>query len=255
MVNIKTINYRIRFLQDISFKESPEIAFFKAIYRRLKNIICIKSNEDCKICSHRPKCLYSYLSAEDFQHISSMPVIIKRPLFTKKTIQADELIDLKITFLGDAAKHMDFFNYILKEFEVRGLFRERYKFIIVNRKIEELDKVNKESQISSIKILTPIERKDQIFTAEKEKLDKLNELYHITDKPIESIETPYDFHAVRFKINNPIYIGVNKLIQEGYVGTIKFVEPITKTYLLDLISLIGAGQLYSIGGGATKVIY
>ena len=127
---------------------------------------------------------------------------------------------------------MDFFNYILKEFEVRGLFRERYKFIIVNRKIEELDKVNKESQISSIKILTPIERKDQIFTAEKEKLDKLNELYHITDKPIESIETPYDFHAVRFKINNPIYIGANKLIQEGYVGTIKFVEPITKTYLL-----------------------
>ena len=29
MVNIKTINYRIRFLQDISFKESPEIAFLR----------------------------------------------------------------------------------------------------------------------------------------------------------------------------------------------------------------------------------
>ena len=37
----------------------------------------------------------------------------------------------------------------------------------------------------ALKILTPIDRKDNIFKAEREKLDNLNKLYNITDKSID----------------------------------------------------------------------
>ena len=53
----------------------------------------------------------------------------------------------------------------------------------------------------------------KIFKIEK-KIDNLNKLYRITDKPIDLITEPYEFDAVRFKMQKPLYIG-NKNDQGG----------------------------------------
>ena len=36
------------------------------------------------------------------------------------------------------------------------------------------------------------------------------------------------------------------------MGTVKFIEPITKSYLLDIINVIGAGEFYALGGGTIE---
>ncbi|SDX68406.1 hypothetical protein [Tepidimicrobium xylanilyticum] len=113
MLNIKTINYRIKFLEEISFKEEPEIVFFKTIFSRLKGILCINRKEECISCGHNYKCLYSYLTAVDFKYIENLPIIVKRPLFSKKIMKAENILDLKFTFLGDSIKHMDFIDFII----------------------------------------------------------------------------------------------------------------------------------------------
>ena len=253
MVRIKIVKYKLKFLEQITFKEEPEIAFLKAIYKRFKNILCINIDKRCRNCNHNTKCLYYYMSAGDFEFIENMPVIVERPLFSKKTLKTEDELELKFTFLGDAAKHMDFLEYTLKEFEARGLFKEKYKFVIINRSIEQLAEIQSNESIKSIEILTPIDKNKSIFTKEKEKLDKLNKLYNIADKAIKPINNSYEFHAIKFKIKNPLYLGANRFIQEGYIGTIKFKETVPDSYLLDIINIIGAGKYYAIGGGAIKI--
>ncbi|HHU70379.1 MAG TPA: hypothetical protein GXZ31_08810 [Thermoanaerobacterales bacterium] len=253
MLKIKTVKYKIRFLEDVVFKDEPEIAFLKAIYKRLKNILCINKNSRCSDCTYSGKCLYNYMSAGDFEFIENMPVIINKPLLSGRNKKSGDVIDLKFTFLGDAAVHIDFLNYAVKEFETRGLFGEKYRFFIESRTDNEIEDKKDNSNVSSIKILTPIDRCENIFKIEKEKIDNLNKLYRITDKPIDLITEPYEFDAVRFKMQKPLYIGNKKLIRKGYVGTIKFREPIVNNNLLKIINLIGAGKFYAIGGGCIEI--
>lgn len=253
MVYIKKVKYKLKFLEQIIFKEEPEIAFFKAIYKRLKNILCINMNKECNNCNHHTKCLYYYMSAGDFKYIEGIPIIVKRPLFSKKNYKAEDELELKFVFLGDAAKHIDFFEYILMEFETRGLFREKSKFIIINRSVEQLGILKNNRNIKTIEILTPIDRKKNIFINEKEKLDKLNELYNITSLAIKPIDNLYEFDTVNFKIKNLLHLGANKFIQEGYIGTIKFKEILMESKLLDIMEVIGAGKYYAIGGGTIKI--
>src|SRR5690554_2524907 len=132
MVNIKTLNYRLRFLEYIVFKEEPEIAFLKAIFNRLKNILCVNKRDECRLCSYRERCLYNYISAGDFECIKIMPIAVDKPLFSERTFNKDDILELNFIVLGDAATHTDFLNYTLKEFETKGLFREGYRFLIEN---------------------------------------------------------------------------------------------------------------------------
>lgn len=253
MLNIKTVSYKIMFLEDITFKEEPEIAFFKTIYRRLKNILCINSKEVCSDCMHSSKCLYNYMSAGDFEYMENMPIIIDKPLFSKRTVKAKDILNLEFTFLGDAAIHMDFINYILMEFESRGLFKERYRFIIEDRREISAKKTQNGNMISTIEVVTPIDSTKDIFEFEEEKVNKLNELYNITDESLYSITEPYNFKAIKFNIKNPLHIGSRKIIRKGYVGTIKFKKPIPYNNLLKIIEIIGAGKFYGIGGGYIEV--
>jgi hypothetical protein len=252
MVNIMTLKYSLRFLEETSFMEEPELAIFKSVFKRLRTILCIKPYEACIGCSQGSKCVYSYLTAGDFHNLSQLPFKLHRPIFTKRTMKVDNILDLKLTLLGDAIKHMDFIDFTVKEFEARGLFKERHRFLIADRKVEELNLDRVGNKITSIKILTPIERKDQIFAVEKVKLDNLNQLYHITDHAIDSIDVLYDFQAIEFKIRRHLNLGVAKLLQDGYVGIIRFSEPVSNSILLDLMTIIGVGEFYALGGGAIE---
>lgn len=253
MVNIKALSYRLRFLENIVFKEDPQIAFFKAIFKRLKNILCINRQDRCSLCSYRESCLYNYMSAGDFANIEGMPIIIEKPLFAKRTFKKDDILDLKFLFLGDAAAHRDFFNHTLKEFEVRGLFKEGYRFLIMNVAEADISLERRNSIISGINILTPIDRVADVFKIEKEKMDRLNELYNITEGPLPVINKPYNFIAIEFDIKNALHIGSNRVMRRGYVGNICFEEPICTNNLIELMYIIGAGRFYGIGGGKIKI--
>lgn len=161
---------------------------------------------------------------------------------------------MKFIFLGEAAKHIDFIEYILKEFEARGLFGEKYRFVILNRSVEQVGKLKNNKNIKTIEVLTPIDIRENIFIKEKEKLDELNELYNITDKTIKPINNLYEFDAVKFEIRSPLHLGANRFIQEGYIGRIKFKEILMESKLIDIIEIIGAGKYYAIGGGVIKII-
>jgi hypothetical protein len=253
MVNIKTHNYRLRFSEDIVFKEEPEIAFLKAIFKRLKNILCVNKQDVCRLCSYRERCLYNYMSAGDFEFIETMPIAIEKPLFSERTLKKDDILKLNFIFLGDIAIHIDFLNYTLKEFEARGLFREGYRFFIEDVTEKNVDLPDDNKIVSGIEVLTPIDRLENIFLAEKEKVDNLNRLYNITDKSISAIVESYDFDAIKFDIKNPLNIGNNRIIRHGYVGKIRFLEPIFNNNLLKILRIIGAGKFYAIGGGYIKL--
>lgn len=253
MVNIKTLNYRLRFLEDIVFKEEPEIAFLKAIFNRLKNILCVNKRDECRLCSYRERCLYNYMSAGDFECIEIMPIAVDKPLFSERTFNKDDILELNFIVLGDAATHTDFLNYTLKEFETKGLFREGYRFLIENAAKDDVDLLEGDKNIKGIEILTPIDRIENIFRAEREKADRLNRLYNITDRSISEIEESYDFDAIKFDIKNPLYMGRNRIMRKGYVGKVEFKTPVPNNILLQILDIIGMGKFYGIGGGQIKL--
>lgn len=253
MVNIKILNYRLRFLDDIVFKEEPEIAFLKAIFKRLKNILCVNKQDVCRLCSYRKRCLYNYMSAGDFEFIETIPIAIKKPLFSKRKLKKDDRLKLNFIILGDATAHIDFLNYTLEEFEARGLFREGYRFFIENVTEDNVDLSEDNRVVNGIEVLTPIDRIENIFRAEREKIDRLNRFYNITDKSIPEIDESYKFDAIKFDIKNPLHIGNSRIMRYGYVGKIRFRKPIFSNNLLKILRIIGIGKLYAIGGGYIKL--
>jgi len=253
MINIRTIEYSIHFLTNIDFVEDPEIAIFKCIFKKLKNILCINSKEKCIECSYGKKCVYNYVTAGDFMHINLMPVIIKKPLISKKHFKQGDRLKLKFLFLGDAALHMDFVDFILKGIEVKGLFKEKHRFFIESRTIDDTSiDINNHRGIYNIEILTPIDKTEDIFLYEKEKIEDLNKLYNITDEPIEIIEEFYDKDFIKFKVKRPIYLGSNRINLDGYIGRLSFIKPIPLTPLLLIAKQIGIGKYYGIGGGCIE---
>ena len=80
-----------------------------------------------------------------------MPIMVHKPLFSNRGMKANDILDLKFTFLGDSIKHIDFIDFILKEFEARGLFREKHKFAIINRYIDQANILEDHGKINGIK--------------------------------------------------------------------------------------------------------
>lgn len=250
MLNIKRAEYTLRFLTEANFVEDPEISIYKSIFKRLKRILCINTQKECKTCQHNSKCLYSYVTAGDFLNIDMMPIIVKKPLISKKHVGEGKTIKLELVFLGDAALHADFIDFILKEFEVKGLFKESYKFVIARRYLYNISLNKSNSPIKNIDVLTPIDRTDNVFSYEKEKIERLNRLYHITDEPIELVEEPYKTNFIQFNFNRALHLGANKIKLNGYVGKLTFINPVELTPLLAIMKIIGAGRYYGIGGGS-----
>lgn len=233
MLNIRTIEYSIHFLTKTDFIDEPEIAIFKCIFKKLKNILCVNTVGKCIDCSHGKKCLYNYVSAGDFMNIDLMPILVKKPLISKKHFSEGDRLQLKFLFLGDAALHIDFVDFVLRELEVKGLFKEKHRFIIESRTIDKVKiDMNIHRPVYNIKILTPVDRIDNIFLHEKEKIEELNRLYNITDKKIEMIEEFYNKDLIKFKLERPIYLGSNKIKFEGYIGKLSFIEPLHLNPLL-----------------------
>lgn len=253
MLNLKSVEYTMCFLTNADFNEDAEIAIFKSIFKRLKSILCINIEGKCISCSHNDRCLYNFISAKDFMAIDMMPIIIRKPLISKKHFIEGNRMKLKFIFLGNAALHLDFIDYILREFEVNGLFKERYRFVIENRFIQDITMEDNHTLIDNIEVLTPIDRIDDIFSYEKEKLERLNTLYNIIDKPLSSIDESYDKNFIKFNNRRSLYLGSNRIRINGYIGKISFNKSINVTPLLSLIKNIGAGKFYGIGGGVIEL--
>ncbi len=249
MLNIKSIQYTIRFLTEVIFREDPEIAIFKTVFKRLKNILCINTEGKCAICKHSNKCIYSYISAVDFMNIDMMPVIIKKPLVSANSFKEGSKLNLEFMFLGDSSLHLDFVDFIFKEFEVKGLFKEKYRFVIEKRQLYNVCMEADNTSIEEVKVLTPIDIAGNIFSYEKGKIERLNRLYNITDEMLELIDEPYQTDFIEFDIKRPICLGVSRFKVKGFVGKINFNKPVELTPLLEIMKTIGAGKYYGIGGG------
>lgn len=254
MINIKTLHYEICFLNDIVFVEDAELVFLKIIYSRLKNILCINKIRDCSRCSHANKCLYNYMSSGDFVNLETIPVILQRTLFSKKFFKRKEKLDLNFTFLGEATKHIDFFNYILKEIEIKGLFKEGYKFVIQNKELINHEIKKSSKKVKYIEILSLVDTKYNIIEKEKIKIKELNKLYNfIDDTLIDSMNIEYNTNFIKLNFKNSINIGNKRVKQKGYVGKINFKKPALNNSILQILEIIGMGKLYGLGGGNIKL--
>lgn len=253
MLDIKSLCYEIRFLNNTVFAEDAELAFFKIIYSRLKRILCIDAKKNCSECSNGESCLYNYLSSGDFVEFDNIPVILKKPLISKKIFREGETLNIEFTFLGNSALHIDFFNYIMKELEINGLFEEKYRFLIINKKIIKNSIENTNMKVAGIDVLSPIDSDENIFEKEKTKIEKLNNCYNITNADLSIEDIKYETHMIGFDMKNNIYIGANRLKFKGYIGRILFTEPIENNSFLQLLKIIGMGRLYGLGGGNIKL--
>ncbi|RKD31287.1 hypothetical protein [Thermohalobacter berrensis] len=252
-MKIKRFEVILEFKDKIKFIEDPELAFYKMIFRRLKNIVCITPTTECSRCSYLKKCVYYYLSGNNFFDIETIPVVIKKPLISKKIYNSGEKLNLKYIFLGKSTAHMDFFSFIIKEFETRGIFRERYRFFIRRLKYDNIEQINGEG-IKGFNIITPIDYRKNIFKEEFNKISRLNEQHKITNNTIEYKDYKYESFLRDFQFKNNIYLVGNKIKYRGRVGRIYFENKIVIDNFLNLLKIVGLGSLYSLGGGNFEFI-
>jgi len=254
MLNIKKLEMNLEFMEKVNFAEDPHISFLKIIYSQIKRLTCITSIKKCNECSFNDSCVYYYLSSKDFRDIDSIPVIAKKPLFEKKNFKTGDKLALNFVFLGRSTLFIDFFVYIMREFELQGLFQEKSKFIIRNIKIsvEKLPKNNK--KIKGLMIHTPINTVEDIFKYEYEKLKKLNSIHQIFSNKINCIEASYNFTGKQFNLKKKIFFEGKGIKYKGRLGKLIFDNEIKLNDFLSLIRIIGLGNLFGLGGGSFEFI-
>jgi hypothetical protein len=252
-MNIKKLNVLLEFGEKIEFTEEPELAFYKMIFRRLKSIVCLNSTKDCSSCSYTKKCIYYYLSGKDFTEMEVIPVVIKKNLFTKKIYYQEDKLYLNFLFLGRSINHMNFFSFIIKEFETKGVFKERCRFFIRSIKYTDI-KYDNAKNIKGISILTPTNYNEDMFKREFNKVSYLNKEHEITNKEIKYRDIEYIPVLKEFGFKKRIFLEGRKVRYKGKVGNIYFNNGIKIDEFIYLLYVIGLGGLYSIGGGNFEFI-
>ncbi len=253
MVNIKQLQVTIEFLEKVKFIEEPEIAFYKIIYKRLKNLLCLTSASSCDNCEYINTCIYYYISSEDFNVIDCIPVIIKRPLLSRKNYKPKEQFKFTLLFLGRSTLHIDFFVYIIRELEYYGLFKQ-YKFIIKDIKIESVCIEKIDGIIKGLKVFTPFKAEGNLFENEQEKISKLNMQHDIFDIKLDNCNIMHQLILKDIQFKNIINIQGKKINYSGKIGYLFFEKKTTINKFLKLIYLIGLGDLYGLGGGRFEFI-
>ncbi len=230
---IKKLNIKISFGDYIEFKNQVEIVFYKLIYNRLKQLTCITGLKQCEDCKYLKKCIYSFLSNNDFS-CDIIPIILKRDMFSKKVYQKDESITFSLIILGKACEFINYINLVLDHLIV---------FDNVELKIEyKLESIKQEEKQSTIQLTIPAyyDKLEEIISFEQEKLRTLNKDYQVNINHIENIQIEnIDLKQVRD--NRRIYIGNKRLYLNGYVGNLSINDT------TNMLRLIGFGKYYYLG--------
>lgn len=104
---IKKISYQIRFPLGAEFQSDPKYLFLKKIYTSIKKILCLNKKIDkCETCNKKERCLYDYLSGENFEYFPG--ILVDRNSLEKKKYDKSETFELTFYLIGTASQYVDF---------------------------------------------------------------------------------------------------------------------------------------------------
>ena len=145
MVRAYTFTYLIT--TNTHFVQQPLSQAMKLFYTKLKKLTCININSKCRECPLTTKCIYHYLSGENFMEFPS--VIIQRSLFEPKVFNKNELLIIRL-FLLDVT----FENYVIRFFEELTHI-ENTDLIFKHKEVDHIDLTHYQS--GSFLIKAPID--------------------------------------------------------------------------------------------------
>jgi len=219
MVKRYTFTYQLP--SPVEFNHPPLLLAIKLFYVQLKKLTCMNSNPVCHQCPLTHKCIYHYLSGENFNEFPS--IIIDRELLEPLVYQASDSFVIKITMLDDT-----FENYVIRFFEELRQLEETH-LILKHKEIDIID-VN-EYFDGRLIIKAPIELKSierQIKYYQTKYLIKFEAprsaiwKYHKTIKYHQVVRINGKWIHIHGEIGELNVEHVNKLLLYTGVGTYSF---------------------------------
>lgn len=119
------ITYQIRFPIGGNFNSDPKYLFIKALYQSIKKVICMNKEGSCNSCPFKERCLYYFLSGENFTNYPA--ILVDRMSLEKKQIDKNETINLTFYLIGVACEYIGFIReYFDITSELVGIFFQKH---------------------------------------------------------------------------------------------------------------------------------
>ncbi len=133
------ITYQIRFPVGGNFNSDPKYLFIKALYQSIKKVICMNKENKCIDCPFQSKCLYYFLSGENFTNYPA--ILVDRMSLEKKQIDKNESINLTFYLIGVASQYIGFIReYFDITSELVGVFFQKH--LIKQEFIDDVETYN-----------------------------------------------------------------------------------------------------------------
>ena len=117
---ILKLSYHIRFPIGAEFQSDPKYLFIKNIYKGMKKVICTNVNKSCRECIKKEKCLYYFLSGENFSYYPS--ILINRDYVEKKSIKKNDSLLIELYLIGVACEYVGFIREFFDSTNQLGSF-------------------------------------------------------------------------------------------------------------------------------------
>lgn len=228
---IKLIEYKVKFPLNADFKKDPEILFLSKIYNEIYQCTCINKQNKCDNCVQKMKCIYYFLSGENF---TKYPAIgIKRSIINKRIFSSNDVLNLRFYLIGVSVNYAEFITAFMLNEETIG----KYFF----QKVQVRNELIQENELYEGKICfqNVIVNLEDIVQSIKYYNEKYKSNFYIPILKEEKNEIQFNDETV-YKICNKIIKIKGKTID---VKTRNF---------SNLFFEIGLGKYGFLGGGDSK---
>ncbi|HHU55708.1 MAG TPA: hypothetical protein GXZ48_03335 [Acholeplasmataceae bacterium] len=225
---IYKIQYNIRFPADHTFNKPIQYLLVSGFYKSIKDKLCLNENKECKSCNHVKKCIYYFVSGENFNKYPG--ILIQKNYYEKKHFKANESTIIKFYLIGNTEIYKNLvIDYMLYLDYIGGIFIQKSK--LAN------EKLNTKSNFSGkIIFKSPFKNVQEIH----DMILYYNETYKTRINPnfiIKPLNTRKLIDETKYIINNHFFR------ISGHAGIYEVID-----YPLSLIE-IGVGKENIIGGG------
>ena len=222
------IAYKIRFPLGAKFQKDPEYLFISKIYREIKDSTCSNS-EGCQNCFKKDKCIYYYLSGENFEKYPSIHV--KRNMINKHEYRSSDILELTFYLIGTAKNYSEFIlAYFDTEDYIVGNF---YQKVLISK------------EVIDDKVIDGIVKIENVFMDCNDLIDSVN-YYNKKYNCSFSIPTINIKTSISFKDKNVYRLNDKYLKIEGSIGQME-----VRAYPSALLEC-GLGRFGVLGGGRSK---
>ena len=247
MIKGQSIKFTVRTSQALQFHTRPSWVIVRMFYGWLKRLLCVRKTYRCVSCPNKSKCLYAYMTGDDFTN-GLVASVLRCQLIEKHDYDKDEDICLPFFLLGESQSYIDFFEIFAEHLTTTGIFKERvavYAHVGINN---SNDLVLLGDQI---RLYTPISSPNQqvITTNFFKRLNDLNGKFNLFEKSVVDVKFIENMNLVKYSSSDYIKIADHIWEFGGYLGTIAVRNNSLGVNINSALAVLGLSDLYYQGAG------